>query len=87
MLGDWRNLSVRAWALDAAERVSGKVARQTFNSYSWHLLFLIGGGSALGPTLSCPCQLNGGGVRSMRPGGARERTTEACYGDCQKVRL
>ncbi|CAE8600784.1 unnamed protein product, partial [Polarella glacialis] len=27
---------------------SGAISRQTFNSYSWHLLFLIGGGSALG---------------------------------------
>ncbi|CAJ1374249.1 unnamed protein product [Effrenium voratum] len=27
---------------------SGGISRQTFNSYSWHLLFLIGGGSALG---------------------------------------
>lgn len=27
---------------------SGAVSRQTFNSYSWHLLFLIGGGSSLG---------------------------------------
>lgn len=26
----------------------GTITRQTFNSYSWHLLFLIGGGSALG---------------------------------------
>jgi len=27
---------------------TGMITRQTFNSYSWHLLFLIGGGSALG---------------------------------------
>eukprot|EP00928_Gymnodinium_smaydae_P021489 TRINITY_DN18387_c0_g2_i1.p1 TRINITY_DN18387_c0_g2~~TRINITY_DN18387_c0_g2_i1.p1 ORF type:complete len:715 (-),score=105.21 TRINITY_DN18387_c0_g2_i1:348-2450(-) len=27
---------------------TGMISRQTFNSYSWHLLFLIGGGSALG---------------------------------------
>jgi len=27
---------------------SGAVTRRTFNSYSWHLLFLIGGGNALG---------------------------------------
>ncbi|CAK8992560.1 unnamed protein product [Durusdinium trenchii] len=26
----------------------GGISRQTFNSYNWHLLFLIGGGSALG---------------------------------------
>mmetsp|Transcript_87599 Transcript_87599/g.252955 ORF Transcript_87599/g.252955 Transcript_87599/m.252955 type:complete len:710 (+) Transcript_87599:53-2182(+) len=30
----------------------GMVTRQTFNSYSWHLLFLIGGGSALGFVVS-----------------------------------
>lgn len=27
---------------------TGQVSRQTFNAYSWHLLFLIGGGNALG---------------------------------------
>eukprot|EP00927_Polykrikos_kofoidii_P055323 TRINITY_DN49592_c0_g1_i1.p1 TRINITY_DN49592_c0_g1~~TRINITY_DN49592_c0_g1_i1.p1 ORF type:complete len:717 (-),score=97.70 TRINITY_DN49592_c0_g1_i1:80-2230(-) len=27
---------------------TGLISRQTFNSYSWHLLFLIGGGNALG---------------------------------------
>lgn len=27
---------------------SGEITRQTFNAYSWHLLFLIGGGNALG---------------------------------------
>merc|ERR1712008_27540 len=27
---------------------TGMISRQTFNSYSWHLLFLIGGGGALG---------------------------------------
>eukprot|EP00931_Biecheleriopsis_adriatica_P073807 TRINITY_DN48021_c0_g1_i1.p1 TRINITY_DN48021_c0_g1~~TRINITY_DN48021_c0_g1_i1.p1 ORF type:complete len:727 (+),score=132.17 TRINITY_DN48021_c0_g1_i1:42-2222(+) len=27
---------------------TGGISRQTFNAYSWHLMFLIGGGSALG---------------------------------------
>lgn len=27
---------------------AGGISRETFNSYNWHLLFLIGGGSALG---------------------------------------
>mmetsp|Transcript_69560 Transcript_69560/g.175641 ORF Transcript_69560/g.175641 Transcript_69560/m.175641 type:complete len:698 (+) Transcript_69560:51-2144(+) len=27
---------------------TGMISRQTFNSYSWHLMFLIGGGGALG---------------------------------------
>jgi len=32
----------------AAMLCTGTISRQTFNSYSWHLLFLIGGGNALG---------------------------------------
>jgi len=31
---------------------TGIISRQTFNSYSWHLLFLIGGGNALGLAVS-----------------------------------
>jgi len=31
---------------------TGMVSRQTFNSYNWHLMFLIGGGSALGFAVS-----------------------------------
>jgi len=31
---------------------TGMITRQTFNSYSWHLLFLIGGGGALGLAVS-----------------------------------
>ena len=33
--------------------IADQCARQTFNSYSWHLLFLIGGGSALGAPALC----------------------------------
>jgi len=36
----------------AVALATGLVSRQTFNSYSWHLLFLIGGGSALGFVVS-----------------------------------
>mmetsp|Transcript_44681 Transcript_44681/g.97107 ORF Transcript_44681/g.97107 Transcript_44681/m.97107 type:complete len:705 (+) Transcript_44681:86-2200(+) len=36
----------------AAALGTGTISRQTFNSYSWHLLFLIGGGNALGLCVS-----------------------------------
>ena len=55
--------------------------RQTFNSYSWHLLFLIGGGSALGWAPSATVRIAlVCSVSNHRPGRPPEWLAEAGHG-------
>ena len=59
--------------------------RQTFNSYSWHLLFLIGGGSALGwmPSAGPMCSAR----PRFRPGRSSEWLAEAGHGGGEEAPL
>ena len=59
--------------------------RQTFNSYSWHLLFLIGGGSALGwmPSAGPVCSAR----PRFRPGRSSEWLAEAGHGGGEEAPL
>ena len=66
----WNLPVAQWWYVKLNGSFFGLVLRQTFNSYNWHLLFLIGGGSALGHTtvVTTPCLVVKPSTRSGCPG-------------------
>eukprot|EP00449_Zooxanthella_nutricula_P044566 CAMPEP_0198594674 /NCGR_PEP_ID=MMETSP1462-20131121/140940_1 /TAXON_ID=1333877 /ORGANISM="Brandtodinium nutriculum, Strain RCC3387" /LENGTH=670 /DNA_ID=CAMNT_0044326291 /DNA_START=1 /DNA_END=2009 /DNA_ORIENTATION=+ len=65
--------SVVAMFYIAVALATGIITRQTFNSYSWHLMFLIGGGSALG------FAVNESGLLAIITDAAREHLASAPF--------